>query len=433
MLNRSTVSIAVGLALGALGNGASAAGFALMEQNASGIGNAFAGAAASAEDAGTIYFNPAGMTRVRGRQVVGALSLVAPSAKFSNSGASTVPPLQSPGGGNGGDAGGVAAVPAGYLSWELQPDKLWLGISLNSPFGLSTEWDSGWQGRFHGIESSVEALTINPSIAWKVNDQLSLGGGVSLQRMSATFTNATPYSLLAASLSIPGVGAGREGVAKVEGDSTAWGWNVGAMFQASPSTRIGASYRSEIKHDIEGDVTFADRPAQLGAVVPDGPAQAKVKLPATFSLAIAHDVNARWQVLADYTWTGWDSIQQLAITRPTGQPISSVNLAFKDSWRVGLGANYRVDEQWTLRFGTAYDTTPVQDAYRTPRLPDSDKIWASIGAQWRASPNLAIDTGFAYIWIDDGPSNLTSASAGNLVGEYKSYTWVLGAQVRYNF
>ena len=92
-----------------------------------------------------------------------------------------------------------------------------------------------------------------------------------------------------------------------------------------------------------------------------------------------------------------------------------------------------MDEQWTLRFGTAYDTTPVQDAYRTPRLPDSDKIWASIGAQWRASPNLAVDTGFAYIWIDDGPRNLTSASAGNLVGEYKSYTWVLGAQVRYNF
>ena len=181
---------AIAAALACWSQSSLGAGFALTEQNTSGLGNAYVGAAAVAEDASTIFFNPAGMTRIRGRQVVGALSLISPSMKFSDSGESTVPGqsvgLQTPGGGNGGNAGDLAAVPSAYLSWEVQPNSVWLGIGVNAPFGLSTEWDTGWVGRFHAIESSIETININPSIAWKVNEQLSLGAGFSAQKMKAT-------------------------------------------------------------------------------------------------------------------------------------------------------------------------------------------------------------------------------------------------------
>jgi len=428
------IRAAVAVALCALPQISSAAGFSLTEQNASGLGNSYAGAAAVAEDASTIFFNPAGMTRLSGRQVVGALSLVNLGAKFSDSGASTVPSFQTPGGGNGGDAGSLNAVPAAYLSWELSPGKWWLGIGVNAPFGLSTKWDSGWVGRFHAVESSVQAIAISPSIAWKVNDQFSVGAGVSAVHMSATFTNSTPYSLVAYKYgALSSVGMYKEGEAKIEGDSWAWGWNAGATWQVAPATRLGITYRSHVSQDLGGNVTFSDRPAALGGALPDGPVSTKVKLPDSASLAIAHDVDARWQLLADYTWTGWSSIQQLVIARDTGQTVSSVELGFKDTWRLGLGANYRMNEAWTLRLGVAYESTPAKDDKRTPRLPDSSRVWTSIGAQWRASPQTAVDFGFAYEWIDKGSSDLHSASAGNLVGEYKLNVWILGAQVRYSF
>lgn len=427
------VSAAVATALVAWSHQASAAGFALYEQNASGLGNAFAGAAAVAEDAGTIYFNPAGMTRIRGRQVVGALSLINVRIDFADNGGSTVPLGQVPGGGNGGDAGGTAALPAGYLSWELKPGTLWLGVGIGGPFGLSTAWKESWVGRFHAIESSVEAININPSVAWKVNERFSLGAGVSFQRLKATFSNAVPYTALAGLLKIPGVPLGSEGVAEVEGDSWATGWNLGATWQATPATRLGLAYRSKIRHDVEGDVGFSARPAPLALVVPDGDVKARVKLPDTLSLAVAHDLDARWQLLADYTRTGWSSIQELAILRPNGQAVSSVDLAFEDAWRIALGANYRMDDRWMLRFGVAYDRTPVQDAKRTPRLPDMDRKWLSVGMQYRASQQLAFDVGFTCIFSSNAPSELHSASAGNLTGSYSNKTWVLGGQVRYAF
>ena len=452
--NVRVLAAAVGAAVGAWSPIALGAGFALFEQNASGLGNAYVGGAAVAEDASTIYFNPAGMTRIKGRQVVGALSLISPSVRFSDDGTSTVPgigipgvpPLQNQGGGNGGNAGGLAAVPAGYLSWELQPDRLWLGVGFGSPFGLSTEWDEGWIGRFHAIESSVEALTINPSIAWKLSETVSLGAGVSIQQMKATLSNAVPYSTLAfgsgfaaggaaggaAALAAVG-GPGKEGVATVDGDSWAFGWNLGGTFQVTPATRLGVAYRSTISHELEGDVSFAGRPAALGSALPDGPVKADVKLPDTFSLALVHDLDSRWQLLADYTWTGWSSIPELAIQRSNGTTVSSSKLAFEDAWRVGLAANYRYDEQWTLRFGVAYDKTPVQDADRTPRLPDESRIWTAVGAQWRMDRQTAFDFGLIYLWIDDASSNLTTASGGTLRGTYEASTWILGGQVRYNF
>jgi len=195
-LIRKVMPLAVAAALTGFSAGAQASGFALIEQNASGIGNAYAGGAAVAEDASTIYFNPAGMTRLPGRQAVGALHAIKPKTEFTNTG-STLAAAQGSLGGNGGDAGDWAFVPNAYLSWQIN-NQWFVGVGLNAPFGLKTEYDAGWVGRFHALESEVKTINVNPSVAFKLSDAVSLGFGVNWQRMEATLTNSVNYAAGAA-------------------------------------------------------------------------------------------------------------------------------------------------------------------------------------------------------------------------------------------
>jgi long-chain fatty acid transport protein len=453
--------------LAAFAGQAGASGFALIEQNASGLGNAYSGAAAVAEDASTIFFNPAGMTRLAGRQTVGALTAVKPSAEFSIGGTqAAVPPFTGPGAlpplqtngctNNGGQAGDWGFPISGYLSWQLTP-QLWAGVGVGAPFGLKTEWDSGWVGRFHAIKSEVMSVNINPSVAWKVNEMFSVGGGISAMYFDAELTSAVNYSAAAVqagagglinAASCPGSGPGPancEGQVKVKGDDWGWGWNLGAMINFTPNTRVGLAYRSKVEQKLSGDASFSNRPAFLAAAIPNSGVSAEVKLPDSFSVAVAHSMD-RWQFLADYTWTGWDSIKDLSIYRTgsTSCCLTSVPLNFKDSWRVGFGVNYQLNPEWKLRGGIAYDKTPVQDAYRTPRLPDQDRTWLSIGAQWLVSKQLAVDFGYAYLFISDASSNLPSVEPsvpsgfsnppkGNLIGTYSANVNILGVQARFNF
>ena len=479
---RGTLLVAALAGAGLVGQ-ASAAGFALIEQNASGLGNAYSGAAAVAEDASTIFFNPAGMTRLPGLQAVGAVTAVKPSTKFGFSGnqpctqatatsAGVLPPLISNGCTNsGGDAGDWGFPLSAYLSWQATPD-LWLGLGISAPFGLKTEWDSDWAGRFHAIKSDVKTVNINPSIAWKINEMFSIGGGVSAMYIDAELSNSVDYSAIATTLpggaganltalATPGVcpgavtgvsplvggGSNCEGVATVKANDWSWGWNLGAMINFTPNTRVGLTYRSTVKQNLSGDVSFGNRPntAAFAAAVPNSGANATVKLPDSFSVAVAHSMD-RWQFLADYTWTGWDTIQNLSIYRSgsTSCCLTNTALNFKNSWRAGLGVNYQLNAEWKLRGGVAYDTTPVQDQYRTPRLPDQDRTWLSIGAQWAFSKQGALDFGYAYLFVKDGSSNLpsvdtnqpsgfTATPRGNLVGNYTANVNILGVQLRYNF
>lgn len=462
---RALLAGAVGISLSAWQVGVHSAGFQLFEQNASGLGNAYAGQAAAAEDASTVFFNPAAVTRLPGQSAAGGLALIKPKVEFDN-GASCAPyvgagagtstcPLGQGGnlghafGSDGGDAGGWAAVPSAYYAWEAVPNRLWVGAGLNAPFGLATEWDAGWIGRFQAIKSEVQTVNLNPTVAWKVNSLVSLGGGLNAQRLSAELSNSVSYRAVALASGvgaiIAGTPAGAEGVATVKGDDWGFGWNIGAMFDFSPSTRLGLAYRSKVKYRLEGDVTFADRPAALAPVpqVADGNVTAEIELPDTFSIALAQQIGPSVQLVADWTWTGWNSIQDLTIVRASGplsgQTLTSTPLRFKNSWRAGLGANYQINSAWKVRTGIAYDKTPVRDEFRTPRLPDADRTWFALGAQWAFAPQAALDFGYAYLVIKDGSSNLanqetaTSAPRGSLVGNYKANVHILSAQVRWMF
>src|SRR6266852_8159459 len=243
-IRKTALSLAVAGAFAGGASQAHASAFALIEQNASGMGNAYAGAAAAAEDASTIYYNPAGMSLLPGgMQVSAGLALINLSAKFSDSG-STAAPGPRPLGSNGGDAGGLATVPNVYFAMDVAPN--WkVGVGVSVPFGLKTEYDADWIGRFQAIKSDISTLNINPSASYNLNETTSLGFGLNYQSIDAEFTNAVNLG-------------GSEEIADIKAkDNSGWGYNLGAMFQLAPDTRLGVSYRSSIKYHLTGTATFS--------------------------------------------------------------------------------------------------------------------------------------------------------------------------------
>ena len=418
---------------------AAAAGYSLIEQSGSGMGNAFAGGAASAEDASTIYYNPAGMSRLKGKQVAVALHAIRPSAKFAP-GATAAGALLQPAGNNGGDPGSWGFVPNGYFSMEIDP-SMQFGVGVNVPFGLQTSYDPAWIGRFQAIKSKIQTLNINPALSYRVSDTLTLGAGLNYQMIDGVLTSAVNYS--AAAFSVGGVGAlaaiggpGVEGVSTIKGNDAAWGYNFGMLIDATPQTRIGLAYRSAIDYTLNGTVTFSNRPALLAGAIPDGAVNLNVKMPDTFSASVFHELSDKWDVMADATWTGWSVFKQLKIDRASGANLITVQENWKDTLRFSVGANHHYNEQWTTRMGLAYDQTPVSDAFRTARIPDQNRIWLSFGGQYKQGKDSAIDVAYTHLFIKDATiaDNQAAAGRGNLAGTYGSIaTNILSVQYTYGF
>ena len=410
---------------------AQGSGFQLMEQNASGLGNAYAGQAAAAENASTIFWNPAGMTRLPGKQASGAINFIKPQAEFSNTGSASPTPLN-PLGGNGGDAGDLAVVPNTYFSWQLTP-QWWIGLGVTVPFGLKTEYDRSWIGRFQGRLAEIKTIDVNPSLAFKLSDAVSIGGGISYQKAHVKFQRAT---LLGAPFPV-----GSEGDIDLNIDDDSWGWNVGAMFNMGPATRIGITYRSAIEHDFEGPLKVTSAGGVLIAA-PD--TRLTAELPATVSLGFAHQVNPQWEMLGDVTWTRWSSIKSLPLIAtsttaiaPSGATLDTFNFQFRDTFRVGVGANWNWRNDTTIKFGIAYDKSPVTDTFRTVTLPDADRFWLAVGVKYRMSKQATLDVGYAHILIDDPAiamrRNTEAPPRGNVVGQYDSNVNILSAQFTYSF
>lgn len=412
---------------------AQAAGFALIEQSASGLGNAFAGGAAGAEDASTIFFNPAGMTYLPDSQLVIAAHAIKPSAKFDNDGSHRSPltgGLATPGG-DGGDAGDLAFVPNFYFS-KAVTENVRLGIGINAPFGLKTEYGDSWVGRYQAIKSELKTININPSIAFKANDQFSLGFGISAMRAEADLTSAVDFGTPL------GAFQALDGKARLEGDDWGWGWNAGALFQLSSATRVGVAYRSQVHQTLEGTVKFSSVPAPLAAAFPNGSITAKLTTPDSFSASVFHQVNDQWDVMGDLTWTRWSKFENLTAVRPSGAEVSSVPENWENTIRASVGASYRYSDALKARVGIAYDESPVPSEFRTPRIPDNDRYWLSIGASYKVTPAGSLDIGYTHIFVKDASLDKTTdvsvaALQDTLKGSYDSDVNILSVQYTHNF
>ncbi|HET7774778.1 MAG TPA: outer membrane protein transport protein [Azospira sp.] len=410
---KTSMKLLPALVLGGLYGTAGASGFQLLEQNASGLGNAYAGSAAVAEDASTIYFNPAGMTKLQDREVSVGLNAIRPSYKFTNQGSTL---LGAPAtGNNGGDAGDWGYVPNGYMSWALSRD-LYVGVGVGAPFGLKTEYDRNWVGRMQSTKFDIKTLNINPSVAYRVNDKVSVGFGLNWQKFDAEYVRQAH----------PVFG----GTATLNAKDSAWGWNAGALFQLSPATRLGVSYRSDIKYKLEGDVALS---ANLGGARTN--VIADLKTPDTFILSLAHNLNDRWELLGDLSWTGWSKIPKLDILTTNGGLVQRLDTEFRDTWRAALGATYKYSDAWKLKMGVAYDQAPVKNAeHRLTSLPDNNRIWLSIGAQFAPSKTSRLDVGYAHLFVKDSQiNNNQNPVQGVVKGSYEADANILGVQYSMSF
>ena len=408
-----------------------ASGFQLLEQNAAGIGNAYSGTAASAENASTVFYNPAGMTQLAGTNASAGITAIQPSFKFSN-GASNGGSLV----GDGGDGGRLGFVPNAYLSTAITKD-LYLGLGINAPFGLKTDYDTPWIGGAQSLMFDIKTLNINPSIAYRASETVSLGFGLDWQKLDAKYKRIAGTAVL-----FPGVIDLTKATSLMDISSDAWGWNAGVLFNLSPMTKVGVSYRSAIKHKATGDITLSSDGSGLGAstvaaLTPSkvGNVSADVKLPDTWILSATHKLDDRWELLGDLARTGWSSIPKIDIVYTSGGSSGTIaqtlHTDFRDTWRIAAGANYRISDALKLKFGLAYDQAPVKKAStRLVSLPDNDRTWFSLGAQWQPAKGSTVDIGAAYLYIKDPVINAdqTTTAQGLVNGTYKASAWLLGAQ-----
>lgn len=402
---------------------AQAAGFALIEQSASGMGNAFAGGSAIAEDASTIYFNPAGMTYIQGTQAVGALHLIKPSAEFNNNGS-----IKGGGGtvqlgGDGGDAGDLAFVPNAYFKLDLN-DNIKLGVGVNAPFGLKTEYDNGWMGRFQALKSEVKTVNINPAIGFKVNEQLSVGAGVSAMWTQATLTRAVNTG-----------SALTESSVHIKGDDWGFGFNLGAIYQATPDTRVGVAYRSKVDQHLEGDAKFGAPLTARNTSV-----KAAVSLPENFSVSAFSRLSDTWDLMGDVTWTHWSRFKELRIDFANALPDAVTAENWDNTMRYSVGINYHYSDAIKLRAGLAYDEEAIKDQFRTARIPGNDRKWLSLGANWKIAPASSVDVGYSHLFIsnasiDDNQTAAIVGAPGNgrLTGSYDGSVDILSFQYTHNF
>ena len=435
-----------------------AAGFAIAENSASGMGSAFAGAAAIAEDASTTYFNPAGLSKLKGKQYIFAGHYVAPSSSFSNNGSKLNPALVALEGlgstinGESDDGSVGAFIPNFYYARELN-DKWSFGFGITVPFGQSTEYSSNSIARYHATKSEVVTLNINPSASYKVSDKLSVGFGVNVQYIEATLANQLDstaiclgaggnVSCLDNSNGLTTVGdVTTDSSVSLNADDWSLGWNVGLLYDISNETRLGLAYRSNINHGLSGTADFT-RSTELNNFLGANPAftdtgiTTGINLPETLSLSMTHAVNPKWSVLADVTWTKWSRFDKLVIDFANpAQDTSTTPENWENSLRYSVGVNYKADSKWIYRAGLALDETPIPTAEdRTPRLADTDRTWLSFGFGYNVSDSFGIDVGYSHLFFADSAINNTVPVLGHTItGSYDISVDIFSAQFNWNF
>ena len=399
---------------------AQAAGFLLREQSAAGMGNAFAGATAGAEDGSYSFYNPAGIIRQAGTQAsVNATAIIGDAKGYNATGNRKYQRQMD-------HVVDKKVLPSVALTHALN-SRTSFGLSLSAPFGLVTDYSPTWVGANHGTLSDLTTYNLTPMLAYRATCNLTLGAGLVVQYIDANLKSGTMQNM--------GVLPYNDIVANMKGDDTSLGYIVGALYEFSPRTRVGVSYRSEVKHKLKGEVSFNRNIPQAGIVNQD--IDASVKTPALLTFGAYHDITRKWSVMAEAQKTYWSSFDNLVINGHKSGVLSYTEENWKDVWFFSLGTSYRVSEDLKLRFGVAYDVTPVSDAYRTPRIPDSDRTWFTTGAEYKLTDNMTLNAGYAYIRAKKNRVNLNGTghdqTRGPLTAQYKGNIHLFAAGINYRF
>ena len=427
-----------------------ASGFALREQSASALGNALAGATAGAEDLSYMFFNPAALTRQSGTQIFGGAHVIVPQLELHGGRASTATGTSIGGSQGGRDVGENGVAPAFYAMWDVQQSfpsdqNVKLGVGVNVPFGVATDYRDDWIGRYHALHSNVMAVNVNPAVAWEVVERLSLAAGLQIQYFEARLTNAIDFGSIGQAVGVGGVPTQQDGIARAKGDDLGYGFNLGILFEPWQGTRFGAAYRSAVHHTLRGNGNFRLDAAGIGQELQDSglfqdtPIKANLTTPETASFGVYHDISPEWAVMGEAAWTRWSRFRDLTIKfNNPAQPNSVTEEDWHDTWFFAVGLTWRPDERWTVRGGAAFDQDPTRNRTRTPRLPTDDRYWLSLGAGYRPFENLTFNFDYTHVFIKNASIDLAASQPGNqfrgnLSGEVEGAADVFGLQASWVF
>lgn len=440
MLRKTALLAASGLLSASLAGDAAASGFQLREQSGTGQGTSFAGMTAGGEDISAMYFNPAALGRYSGHGVLATASRIVPKSKFKDGVANRGTGATITGSSTHGDSGKDATLPAMYAMWDPSKsnvaglENFRFGLAINVPWGLETEYESDWLGRYHATQSAIQTLAVAPTAAYKIGN-LTLGGAIVAQRIEAKLGKAVQVAAI--------LGAGGDAFSMLYGeDQGSVGGRFGLLWEPTKQTRLGVAYHTEMRHTLKGDAKFFGAPATLvnNNLLRDTTIQTNVALPEIASFGVQHEILDGLTLAGEAAWTRWSKVQELRIKFASGRSDDVTPLKWKDTMFVAIGAIWKPVAPWTFRFGIAHDETPVPDAERTPRIPDQDRTWFSAGSSYEIG-SFGFDLGYSYIVARRARVMLSDTNAttdpnrfrGNLNGNFDASVHIFTGQMRFSF
>ncbi|QHF46163.1 Long-chain fatty acid transport protein [Pseudomonas sp. S35] len=419
---KTTLSLAVAMASSQL----FASGFALNEQSVSGMGTGFAGRSSSADDASTVYGNPAGMSRLNGQQITGGVAAIDASTNIKDA-------KGLPSGSNKGDMVPFTAVPFGFYTNKLN-DQWAIGFGVYAPFGLVTDYENGFQGRGFGSKSEVKVMTFQPTVSYAFNDKVSIGFGPTINRISGVLESDKTLSLTQPDTNV-----------KIKGDDTAIGFNVGVLVQATDTTRVGLTYHSKVKYKLEGHTEVSGPPLTQGFLANNRyDASLKIETPESYDLSVTQDLTDAWKLYGGATWTRWSRLKEITVnnegvTAANGGALAPSRISsiteeqnWHDTWAYAVGTSYQLTKQVVLRTGLTFDQSPTNNKDRSPRIPTGDRTIFSVGLGYKVMDNMTVDLAYSYLKEEDIKVNNTSAPF-NYSAKYENSANGFGLGMTYTF
>ncbi|MGU9855113.1 OmpP1/FadL family transporter [Pseudomonas sp. LF245] len=419
---KTTLSLAVAMASSQL----FASGFALNEQSVSGMGTGFAGRSSSADDASTVYGNPAGMSRLNGQQVTGGVAAIDASTNIKDTGGASS-------GTNKGDMVPFTAVPFGFYTNKLN-DQWAIGFGVYAPFGLVTDYENGFQGRGFGSKSEVKVMTFQPTVSYAFNDRVSIGFGPTINRISGVLESEKTLDPRFSDTNV-----------KIKGDDTALGFNIGVLVQATDTTRVGLTYHSKVNYKLEGHTTVSG-PAQTQGFLRNNryDASLKIETPESYDLSVTQDLTDAWKLYGGATWTRWSRLKEITVnnegvTGANGGLLGPSRIGtitekqdWHDTWAYAVGTSYQLTKQVVLRTGLTFDQSPTNNQDRSPRIPTGDRTIFSVGLGYAVMDNMTIDLAYSYLKEEDVKVNNTSAPS-SYRAKYENSANGFGLGMTYKF
>jgi len=393
-----------------------AAGFQLFNEGSARVMGLSAAVTARTDMVEAAWYNPSATAFLKAPEVMAGLSLVYPTIKFENDRGPNFDMVEK-----------VHPLPFLYAAYPLN-ERLTLNLSLNVPYGLATDWDGDWAGRYDAVYTSLFCYFITPSVAVKLTDKLSLAVGAQIVYADAELRKSMIQN------------QGVDVKTKLTGDDWDGGFVLALTYRPREHTTLGLVYRSQVTLDLEGDAKYYNVPAILSSRFRNGDGEVFLDLPDTLSFGITTRYFRRWILSLDLMWTGWSTYEQLKFKfehepgNPTGDPGTVVQPKdWDDVWAVRFGAEYLLNDRWSLRFGYAFDPSPIDDRYRGPELPTNDRHFFNLGVGYRRG-NLTVDAAYTYVHMEDAkPGTAPEANRSNLDGTYTGHAHIVGFDLSYRF